>query len=84
MRKTFKHGGLKAIQKGLFPAMMYQVAMNGARLGSFEPFKRTLNATDPHASSSSRTCRTITAGALSGALGATVGSPFFLIKVTLH
>ena len=75
--------GIRGIQKGLGPGMLYQISMNGSRLGSYGPFKRLLNANDPK-TTSYYLPRIIGAGAMSGALGAFIGNPFFLIKVRMQ
>ena len=61
-----KNEGIKGIQKGLGPAIAYQITMNGSRLGSYEPIKRQFNAFPEN---SYFFMRTLAAGALSGALG---------------
>jgi solute carrier family 25 protein 34/35 len=74
--------GLQGIQAGLQPALFYQVTMNGSRLGLYEPAQRFLKTNFgidtnlPWAKGLS--------GAMSGAVGATLGSPFFLVKSRLQ
>lgn len=55
--------------------------MNGTRLGSYGPIKRVIGASE---NNSFYFLRTVFAGAISGALSAFVGSPFFLVKVRLQ
>ena len=76
-----RNEGIYGIQKGLGPAIGYQLCMNGTRLGSYGPIKRLIGA---EAESSFFILRTISAGAISGALSAFIGTPFFLIKVRLQ
>lgn len=73
--------GIKGLQSGLGPAVLYQLTMNGTRLGLYEPIKRLLNG-DVH--SSPHPIKNVIAGSTSGVLAAIIGSPFFLIKVRLQ
>jgi solute carrier family 25, member 34/35 len=74
--------GLRGLQSGLTPALGYQVTMNGCRLGLYEPVQAVLreqlgvDTTHPAAKALS--------GALSGAVGATLGSPLYLVKSRLQ
>lgn len=34
-RKTWKNEGIRGLQRGLFPAYIYQTLLNGSRLGEF-------------------------------------------------
>ena len=72
--------GLRGLQGGLGPAVLYQLAMNGTRLGAYEPIKRAY--TD--GGQRKEMWRSVAAGSTSGVLGALCGSPFFLIKVRLQ
>ncbi|ETW08810.1 hypothetical protein, variant 2 [Aphanomyces invadans] len=56
--------------------------MNGARLGFFEKLQQVFGATDPN--HFSFPLRNMAAGATSGAVGAMMGSPFFLVKARLQ
>jgi len=76
-----KNEGIYGIQRGLGPAIGYQLCMNGTRLGSYGPIKRLIGASEQN---SFYFLRTVIAGASSGALSALVGSPFFLVKVRLQ
>ena len=74
--------GVRGIQAGLSGALVYQVAMNGMRLGMYEPVQRALvklTGVDP-----SSVILKASSGALSGALGATLGSPIYMIKSRLQ
>lgn len=74
--------GIQGVQAGLIPALMYQTLMNGARLGLYEPVQRSLvslTGADP----TSITLKAAS-GALSGAVGATLGSPVYLVKNRLQ
>eukprot|EP00736_Rhodelphis_marinus_P011071 Rmarinus@m.15499 len=82
-RLIYQHEGLAGIQRGLVPACIYQLFMNGCRLGFYEPIRRSLggNVDDQ---SVVGFLRSIAAGATSGAIGAMVGSPFFMVKCRIQ
>ena len=75
-----KEEGLRGLQGGLGPAVLYQLMMNGTRLGAYEPLKRLYTNNGEH----KEMWRSVAAGSTSGVLGAVSGSPFFLIKVRLQ
>jgi solute carrier family 25 protein 34/35 len=79
--KIWKYEGIRGVHAGFVPAVMYQLAMNGVRLGSYTQIKQMLGAED---SKNWKLARLVTAGAISGALGGIVGNSFFLIKVRLQ
>eukprot|EP01121_Diplochlamys_sp_Union-15-3_P017752 TRINITY_DN6317_c0_g2_i2.p1 TRINITY_DN6317_c0_g2~~TRINITY_DN6317_c0_g2_i2.p1 ORF type:complete len:169 (+),score=16.30 TRINITY_DN6317_c0_g2_i2:41-547(+) len=64
----FKNEGILALQKGLTTAILYQVVMNGIRLGSHSSFKQLTGAIDPY-STPFFFFRNLLSGAASGALG---------------
>ncbi|OQR99546.1 cobyrinic acid -diamide synthase [Thraustotheca clavata] len=74
--------GIRGIQRGLVAGMGYQTTMNGVRLGGFETLQKVYGATDPN--HYSFFLRNMLAGATSGAIGAALGSPFFLVKARLQ
>lgn len=41
--KTAKSEGIRGIQRGLGAALVYQVCLNGSRLGFYEPFRKLFN-----------------------------------------
>lgn len=73
-----RYDGLRAIQSGLAPAVAYQAVMNGVRLGSYQVFTN-LELT---ANSEGKIVfwRCLIAGAVSGALGAFLGSPAYMVS----
>lgn len=76
--------GLRGIQSGLVPAYFYQVMLNGVRLGCYEPVRRLTNEAcgiDPHERNH---VIGIGVGAFTGAVGACLGSPFYLVKVRMQ
>ncbi len=41
--KTLKSEGIKGVQRGIGAAYVYQVLLNGSRLGFYEPFRKAIN-----------------------------------------
>lgn len=72
-----KHEGLTALQKGLCPALVYQVIMNGTRLGSYQVFTNVGLTSGSDGNPVFLKC--LLAGAFSGALGALFGSPAYMV-----
>lgn len=76
--------GLRGIQSGLTPAYVYQMLMNGSRLGFYEPLRRVVHnalGIDP---AEKNYAIGMGVGATTGAIGAMMGSPFYLIKVRMQ
>ncbi|CCH42324.1 Mitochondrial oxaloacetate transport protein [Wickerhamomyces ciferrii] len=85
--KIYSNEGIKGVQKGLVCAYIYQIGLNGCRLGLYEPSRNILNSVfypsqDPH--SVQNVPINVAAGALSGIAGAIIGSPLFLIKTRMQ
>ena len=84
--KVFRNEGLSGIQRGLGVAYLYQIILNGTRLGLYEPIKSgiqsSMTAVDPN--HSYQIFSMITSGALTGVLGAFLASPLFLIKTRIQ
>lgn len=79
-----RNEGLKGIYRGLGGAYIYQMILNGCRLGFYEPLRAGMTKaifTDPKTQSLGVN---IFSGAASGILGAAAGSPFFLVKTRLQ
>ncbi|KAK5653118.1 hypothetical protein OQA88_9217 [Cercophora sp. LCS_1] len=79
-----RNEGLRGIYRGLGCAYIYQVLLNGCRLGFYEPMRSTLTNVifkDPKTQSLGIN---MFCGAASGILGAAAGSPFFLAKTRLQ
>lgn len=83
----YKNEGIKGIQKGLVCAYIYQLGLNGCRLGLYEPARNVLNSV-VYPDSDPRRIQNIpiniVAGAISGIAGAIIGSPMYLIKTRMQ
>jgi solute carrier family 25, member 34/35 len=83
----FRNEGLSGLQRGLVPAYIYQILLNGFRLGMYEHFKDSLQegvdlfTTKPGSYS---LIAMVGSGAASGVIGAAFASPFFLIKTRMQ
>jgi solute carrier family 25 protein 34/35 len=77
-----KNEGIAGLQSGLRAALCYQAVMNGCRLGLYEPIQRLLHAFGGLEQQSM--LMKVIAGASSGAIGATLGSPLYLVKNRLQ
>ncbi|XP_078741735.1 solute carrier family 25 member 35-like [Lampetra fluviatilis] len=73
--------GLRSLQKGLAPALLYQLTMNGVRLGAFALMERRIRSTGGSAAGG---VQLMAAGAIAGICGATLGSPLYLVKTHLQ
>jgi solute carrier family 25 protein 34/35 len=82
LAKIGANEGIHGLQAGLLPAIMYQITMNGVRLGTYSSFKTFFNANDPN--DPYFFPKSVAAGAFCGAVGGVTGNPFFLIKVRLQ
>lgn len=75
--------GLSVLWRGLKPAMAFQVAVNGTRLGVFFPLKQwLLTHRDVHGMDAWLT--SLVAGAAAGMVGAALGTPFQLVKTRMQ
>lgn len=83
------HGRGGGLHAGLTAALAYQATMNGLRVGLYEPtqrnVRRLLSQDDSRAgSSASDVLIRAASGAMSGALGASIASPLYLVKNRLQ
>ncbi|KAK7960920.1 Mitochondrial oxaloacetate transport protein [Apiospora saccharicola] len=80
-----RNEGLKGIYRGIGCAYIYQVLLNGCRLGFYEPMRANITKLlfkgDPKVQSLGVN---MFCGASSGIIGAAAGSPFFLVKTRLQ
>jgi len=81
---VFKNEGPKGLLRGLSCAYIYQMILNGCRLGFYEPIRTNLTNAMYKDSTVQSLGVNIVSGATSGILGAAAGSPFFLVKTRLQ
>ncbi|KAJ5620129.1 hypothetical protein N7510_004113 [Penicillium lagena] len=84
VKVILQNEGPRGLFRGIGSAYVYQVLLNGCRLGFYEPIRANLtNAiyNDPKVQSLGAN---VFAGAASGVIGAAAGSPFFLVKTRLQ
>ncbi len=74
-----KVDGVLALQSGLVPALWYQFFMNGFRLGAYQ-MMQNLGITKNKDGDISFP-KSVCAGAIAGTLGATVGSPIYMVSL---
>lgn len=79
-----RNEGLGGIYRGIGCAYIYQVLLNGCRLGFYEPMRQSLTGLFYTDKSQQNIGVNIFCGAASGIIGAAAGSPFFLIKTRLQ
>ncbi|XP_066283447.1 mitochondrial substrate carrier family protein ucpB-like [Branchiostoma lanceolatum] len=73
--------GIRGLYKGVFPSILREASYSTIRLGSYEPMKELLGATDP---AHTPLWKKILAGATSGAIGSSIATPTDLVKVRLQ
>ncbi|BEJ11905.1 hypothetical protein CspHIS471_0203650 [Cutaneotrichosporon sp. HIS471] len=83
-QKTWHNEGIRGLQRGLLPAYGYQILLNGCRLGLYEPVRHIVNRAAGYVPDAGVAWTAITAGALTGCMGACLGSPLFLIKARMQ
>jgi solute carrier family 25 protein 34/35 len=79
-----RHEGLRGIYRGIGCAYIYQVLLNGCRLGFYEPMRNSLSTLVFKDGNTQSLGINIFCGAASGIMGAIAGSPFFLVKTRLQ
>ncbi|KAG8876268.1 Mitochondrial oxaloacetate carrier protein [Tulasnella sp. 331] len=84
LAKTWRHEGIRGIQRGLAPAYVYQILLNGSRLGFYEPIRKATNRMVGQLPGEQLAATSLAAGAASGVVGAMLGNPFFLIKARMQ
>ncbi|CCC11500.1 unnamed protein product [Sordaria macrospora k-hell] len=79
-----RNEGLGGIYRGIGCAYIYQILLNGCRLGFYEPMRHTLATTLFNDAKTQNLGINMFCGAASGIMGAMAGSPFFLAKTRLQ
>ncbi|KAK9455375.1 mitochondrial carrier domain-containing protein [Dipodascopsis uninucleata] len=79
-----KNEGIRGWQRGLTCAYVYQIGLNGCRLGFYEPIRSALAGYLLNNRQDSTLGINIFSGAASGIMGAIAGSPFFLVKTRMQ
>ncbi|KAK3989483.1 mitochondrial carrier domain-containing protein [Cladorrhinum sp. PSN332] len=79
-----KNEGVGGLYRGIGCAYIYQVLLNGCRLGFYEPMRATLASGLLNDSEKQNLGINMFCGASSGIIGAAAGSPFFLAKTRLQ
>ncbi|KAI1841765.1 hypothetical protein JX265_007131 [Neoarthrinium moseri] len=79
-----RNEGLRGIYRGIGCAYIYQVLLNGCRLGFYEPMRQTLASVLLKDGAKQNLGINMFCGASSGIIGAAAGSPFFLVKTRLQ
>ncbi|KAK3816366.1 MAG: mitochondrial carrier domain-containing protein [Benniella sp.] len=83
--KTFRHEGMRGLQKGLFPAILKESSKNIFRLGLYDPILNAMHPLNyPGEVSTAPAWKRMIAGATCGAMGAISANPFELIKTRLQ
>jgi len=82
--KTWRNEGIRGMQRGLGAAYAYQILLNGSRLGFYDPFRRTINRVIGRPVTEQIPLTSVAAGAASGAVGAALGNPLFLVKARMQ
>ncbi|KAK4455998.1 mitochondrial carrier domain-containing protein [Podospora aff. communis PSN243] len=79
-----RNEGLRGVYRGLGCAYIYQVLLNGCRLGFYEPMRSNITGLVFKDANTQSLGVNMFCGAASGMLGAAAGSPFFLAKTRLQ
>lgn len=79
-----RHEGIRGLYRGLGTAYIYQILLNGCRLGFYDPMRRILAKRFIGDGEAQNLLINMACGAGSGIIGAAAGSPFFLVKTRLQ
>lgn len=87
----YKNEGLRGLQQGLLCGYVYQIGLNGCRIGFYEPSRKflteVLHPSQYHEDVSKipqNLLINVLAGFSSGSAGAVLANPFFLIKTRMQ
>ncbi|KAL4940897.1 hypothetical protein BDV06DRAFT_195637 [Aspergillus oleicola] len=84
VKVILQNEGPRGLFRGIGSAYIYQVLLNGCRLGFYEPIRGGLTNAIYKDSQVQSLGVNVFAGASSGIIGAAAGSPFFLVKTRLQ
>ncbi|KNG84606.1 oxaloacetate transport protein [Aspergillus nomiae NRRL 13137] len=84
VKVILQNEGPRGLFRGIGSAYIYQVLLNGCRLGFYEPLRKTLTTSIYQDAQVQSLGINVFAGAASGIIGAAAGSPFFLVKTRLQ
>lgn len=79
-----KNEGVRGLYRGLGCAYIYQILLNGFRLGGYEPLRAATAKLFFKDANVQSLGVNVFSGAASGVAGAMAGSPFFLVKTRLQ
>ncbi|KAG6014995.1 hypothetical protein E4U43_005917 [Claviceps pusilla] len=79
-----RNEGIRGIYRGLGTAYVYQILLNGCRLGFYDPMRKGLATLFLNNEKAQNLGINMFCGAFSGMIGAAAGSPFFLVKTRLQ
>lgn len=88
----YRNEGLRGLQQGLLCGYVYQLGLNGCRIGLYEPSRFYLTkifnpgalAGDNYSDVPQNLLVNVSAGFISGSAGAVLANPFFLIKTRMQ
>lgn len=87
LRSVWRWEGVGGVYRGIMPAYIYQILMNGVRFAVYEPLRLAVGREARRGTGAGDwiqvPCNAF-AGATAGALGAAIASPFNLIKTRLQ
>ncbi|OJK01717.1 hypothetical protein ASPACDRAFT_41980 [Aspergillus aculeatus ATCC 16872] len=84
VKVILQNEGPRGLFRGIGSAYIYQVLLNGCRLGFYEPLRGSITNAIYKDSQVQSLGINVFAGATSGIIGAAAGSPFFLVKTRLQ
>ncbi|RMZ76844.1 hypothetical protein DV738_g4711, partial [Chaetothyriales sp. CBS 135597] len=84
VRVIYHNEGLRGLYRGIGCAYVYQILLNGCRLGFYEPLRSHTTQLIFHDASVQSLGVNLFSGTVSGIMGAMAGSPFFLVKTRLQ
>ncbi|KAJ5527278.1 uncharacterized protein N7503_005361 [Penicillium pulvis] len=84
VKVILQNEGPRGLFRGIGSAYIYQVLLNGCRLGLYEPIRSNVTSAIYNDATVQSLGANVFAGAASGVIGAAAGSPFFLVKTRLQ